>query len=140
MGGDQKCILREGKHTVDGRSLQKLTSTPSTAREKTSSVNARVLFVEQRAPVSGSRGGDGGGIVLRVWVCREQETLGILKRFFGTNTCGERIWHPSILAGRRNKIEVRSWSPGTRPQLSGFLFTEGRLSNAGMKDKTDRQE
>ena len=46
MGGDQKCILRERKHTVDGRSLQKLTSTPSTARENTSSVNARVLFVE----------------------------------------------------------------------------------------------
>ena len=25
----------------------------------------------------------------------------------------QRIWHPSILAGRRNKIEVRSWSPGS---------------------------
>ena len=52
----------------------------------------------------------------------------------------QRIWHPSILAGRRNKIEVRSWSPGTRPQLSGFLFTEERISNAGVKDKTERQE
>ena len=25
----------------------------------------------------------------------------------------QRIWHPSILAGRRNKIEARSWSPGS---------------------------
>ena len=61
MGGDQKCIPLEGRHTVDGRSLLKLTSTPSTARENTSSVNARVLFVEITRPGKWVQGEGMGG-------------------------------------------------------------------------------
>ena len=86
----------------------------------------------------GPREGIGGGSPEGVGVW-EQEFFWNFETVFWDRNLVEfgilRSW-----LGGKNKIEVRSWSPGTRPQLSGFLFTEERISNAGVKDKTERQE
>jgi hypothetical protein len=49
MGGAQKLTPCDGRQMVAGRSLQKLTSTPSTATENTSSFNAKLLLCAQGA-------------------------------------------------------------------------------------------